>query len=262
MSASGACQNCSTLLEGRYCRYCGQRAAGADDLRIGPMARDLLRRASVLDSKVLRSLAGLFRPGFLTAEYIAGRRQPYLNPVKLYLVCAAVFFVAAPLAGYTLEALRSTPGMHWLDSAATARIEARRMDPALFAARFDIRMQSVYTAMLGLSIVANALMLGLLFRRPRRPFGLHLLFGIHYVAFLYLAAIALGLALPRLAAHPEIIVLLTYAVVASYLYTALRRVYGEGRFRTLLKTAALALFGSVFDSIVNLLAMLLTLRLV
>ena len=28
---------------------------------------------------------------------------PYLNPLRLYLVCATLFFLAAPWAGFTLE---------------------------------------------------------------------------------------------------------------------------------------------------------------
>jgi hypothetical protein len=42
--------------------------------------------------KTLRTLRGLLTPGFLTAEYLAGRRQPHLSPFKVYLVCAAIFF--------------------------------------------------------------------------------------------------------------------------------------------------------------------------
>lgn len=249
-------------MKGRYCHACGQRAIGPDDLRPGHLTRDLLRRAAALDSKVMRSLAGLLRPGLLTAEYIAGRRQPYLNPLKVYLVCAAIFFIAVPFAGFTLEALTGREQTGWLDTVADARMEARQMDPALFAARFNVRLQTVYTAMLGLSIVNYALVLSLLFRRPRRPFGVHVLFGLHYVAFLYLAAIALGVPSARIAIQPWLALVLAYAVIGPYLYIALRRVYGERRMPTLLKAAALALVGYVFDSFVTLLSFVLTLRLV
>jgi hypothetical protein len=49
-----------------------------------------------LDFKTLGSLGGLLRPGYLAAEYLAGRRQRYLSPLKTYLLAAALFFVAAP----------------------------------------------------------------------------------------------------------------------------------------------------------------------
>ena len=107
----------------------------------------------MLDSKTIRSLAGVFRPGFLTAEYLAGRRRPYLGPIRIYLVAAAIFFLAAPMAGFTLDALTARPGMERLDEAATERREALGMDARHFAERFDLRLQAVYTAMLGVSVV-------------------------------------------------------------------------------------------------------------
>ena len=35
----------------------------------------------------------LFRPGFLTEEYVKGRRASYLNPIRMYLFISAVFFL-------------------------------------------------------------------------------------------------------------------------------------------------------------------------
>jgi hypothetical protein len=40
--------------------------------------------------KILPSLQELLTRGFLTVEYLAGRRQPHLYPITLYLVCAAI----------------------------------------------------------------------------------------------------------------------------------------------------------------------------
>ena len=35
----------------------------------------------------------LFRPGFLTKQYVAGKRVAYLSPLKMYLTISAVFFL-------------------------------------------------------------------------------------------------------------------------------------------------------------------------
>lgn len=46
------------------------------------------------DSRVLRSFIGLlFRPGLLTVEYIRGRRIHYVEPLQIYLLSAAAFFL-------------------------------------------------------------------------------------------------------------------------------------------------------------------------
>lgn len=57
------------------------------------MVYDLLQNAFALDSKLMRSIYPfLFKPGFLTAEYIAGRRMHYVNPFRLYLIMSLVMF--------------------------------------------------------------------------------------------------------------------------------------------------------------------------
>jgi hypothetical protein len=75
----------------------------------------------------------------------------------------------------------------------TARAAERRLDPSLFNARFDVRVQSVYTITLGVAALVFALMLQLLFRSQGRPDGAHLIFVLHYVSFMYLITIVVGL---------------------------------------------------------------------
>ena len=46
------------------------------------------------DSRLWRTLwALLFKPGYLTHQFLAGRRASYLPPVRLYLVLSVVFFI-------------------------------------------------------------------------------------------------------------------------------------------------------------------------
>jgi hypothetical protein len=58
-----------------------------------------------------------------------------------------------------------------VENLVTARMKTLGMDRALFAERFDLRLQTVYTFGLSVSVVAAALLLALLFRGRKRPFG-------------------------------------------------------------------------------------------
>ena len=104
------CPNCSAELTQEYCSNCGQRRIRPDDLSARRFFRELFDEVANLDMKfkTVRTLRGLAIPGWLTAEYLGGRRQRYLTPFKVYLVCAAIFFLSAPLAGFNL-ASRSNP---------------------------------------------------------------------------------------------------------------------------------------------------------
>lgn len=52
--------------------------------------------------------------------------------------------------------------------------------------RFDPRVQSVYTIAVGIEAIVLTVMLQLLFRKRHWPYGAHLVFAIHFVAFISL----------------------------------------------------------------------------
>jgi hypothetical protein len=89
-----ACRNCGANVTGDYCATCGQ------ETRVKlPTARVFLREAAgryvTLDGRLWRTLAALmFRPGFLTREYIVGRRRRYIRPARLFLVLSLALFAA------------------------------------------------------------------------------------------------------------------------------------------------------------------------
>ena len=63
------------------------------------MLHELAAEHFGLDTKVARTLAALvWRPGQLTAEFLAGRRARYVPPLRLYLSLSVVYFVLSALA--------------------------------------------------------------------------------------------------------------------------------------------------------------------
>jgi hypothetical protein len=97
------CPNCSAELTQEYCSNCGQQRIRPDDLSVRRFFRELFDEVANLDMKfkTVRTLRGLAIPGWLTAEYLGGRRQRYLTPLKVYLVCAAIFFYRRHSRGST-----------------------------------------------------------------------------------------------------------------------------------------------------------------
>ena len=92
-----ACRNCGAPVPGEYCATCGQETR----LKL-PTARVFMREATgryfSLDGRMWRTLAALlFRPGFLTREYFAGRRRRYIRPARLFLVLSLALFAAIRL---------------------------------------------------------------------------------------------------------------------------------------------------------------------
>ena len=173
---------------------CGQRRIRPEDLSARRFFRESFEELADLrvKFKALRTLRGLLKPGWLTAEYLAGRRQPYLSPFKVYLVCAALFFLSAPFAGFKLVSLIELDRSGTVARLASARVaedDPRRQE---LDASFDAKVQSVYTVVLGAVAIVLAAMLYWLFRKQSHLYGAHLIFALHYVAFAYLLTIGVG----------------------------------------------------------------------
>ena len=86
------CPNCDTEAKSAYCPSCGQRQGP-----LVPAAPDwiaeFLSEVLSLESRLPRTLLGLWPPGRLTREWRRGRRAQYLSPLRLYLLAAVPFFV-------------------------------------------------------------------------------------------------------------------------------------------------------------------------
>jgi hypothetical protein len=98
-AVDATCQNCGVLLAGKYCAACGQRyEPHIHSLR--EFAAEATESITHADSRVWRTLGALLvKPGFLTKEFLEGRRARYLPPFRLYLVLSVVFFVIATAGG-------------------------------------------------------------------------------------------------------------------------------------------------------------------
>lgn len=91
------CENCEQPVNGEFCSACGQ-SLDSTLKYFWVVILHLLDDILSFDSRASRTLWPLiFRPGFLTKEYFAGRRVHYVPPLRLYLFISIVFFLTLKL---------------------------------------------------------------------------------------------------------------------------------------------------------------------
>lgn len=92
MKTRHQCLNCGELLFGIYCMKCGQKDISYSK-PIGVILTFLFDSWLSWDNRILRSVLSLFfKPGYLSAQFIAGRRMSFASPFKLYLFSSICYF--------------------------------------------------------------------------------------------------------------------------------------------------------------------------
>ncbi len=127
----GDCLNCGTVLQGNFCHSCGQKAH--IHRTISGIMHDLIHGVLHLDGKLWNTLPLLaFRPGWLTRDYIDGKRARYVSPMAMFLFSVFLMFAVFQALGITTPT--SLGGDGQLEQAtAEARADRDRLEAEIAA---------------------------------------------------------------------------------------------------------------------------------
>jgi hypothetical protein len=210
-----SCANCNNPLPDQaiFCPVCGQSVKEITRPWRDAI-RELLTELFDFDGRMLVSLRLLLtRPGFLSYEYINGRRVSYTSPIRMYLVISLVFFFVLPLI---LPDVTVTSPDHEVS--------------------VDLLSQAMF-----LLLPLFALLLKIFYRQTF--YLAHLVFAIHLFSAMFIV-FALTMSIESVADRYVAVmllqlVLLVYVIV--YFVIALRTTYQQSWLKSVLKFLALLL---------------------
>lgn len=265
------CANCGAAVAGHYCAACGQETR-LHMPSAAEFAHEFIGHYVALEGKLWKTLVLLLcRPGRLTAEYLAGRRARYVQPLRLYLTFSVLFFALFQHAGFNVVNFdapdNAGPGQHAARAPAVVTLApgpaalAKPADESTlgrFVAYLNPHWEAKGDAFDALSPEAKgklaaksffsygpyalfllmpvfALYLKLLYLGSGRRYGEHLLFALHSNAFAYVTFALVVLAPFGIVKFALVLWLL------AYLPLAMRRVYGGAIWATLLRWLVLVL---------------------
>lgn len=88
------CKNCGYTGDGAFCCQCGQKYHIHADPTLHDLVHDGIHEFLHLDGKIFRTLRYLFTtPGFLTLEFLRGRRASYIHPLRIYLTLSLIYLL-------------------------------------------------------------------------------------------------------------------------------------------------------------------------
>jgi hypothetical protein len=259
------CQNCGAALSGPYCSQCGQHDVDYNR-SFWHILEESLEGVFHFDGKFFRSSQYIFtRPGFLTNEFLVGRRTRYAHPLRVYFFASFLFFVvvalsrppqvpdAVPAAGAPQAAPSQGPSTSVAVKVEREGVKGGKLEK-IFTNPIQIQVgpgdevsqkalndevSHLLPTLFFLCVPLLALVLKLVYIRSGRPYVEHLIFALHIqaLAFLSFIAIKAGWALGFLVGGTgsNAIGLFLILVLVALVYRAFRAVYGQGRLMTALK---------------------------
>lgn len=258
ITESWTCPTCNSTVSSRYCPACGESPPSARDLTLRGLFAQLFHAFSTIDGRLIRSFRCLVTcPGVLTVSYVQGRRMPYIGPFQLFLIANVLFFAMQSLTNTNIVSATLDSHLHNQDWRAVAqrlvahRLETKQTTLDLYAPLFNraivLHAKSFIIAM----VLPFAILLLIMFYRNRQPFVAHVVFSLHFYAFLLLlfcgllvvvaVDVLLGGAGLNSARMDNILSLINLAACATYLYIATGTVYGASGLIRGIKVLALAL---------------------
>ena len=254
------CRNCGIEFCGNFCPDCGQEALLGAPTTLG-FIYEFITRNMLERGKLPKTLWQLIRyPGSLTVDFLEGRRQRSIRPVRLYVGLSIFYFLLLSITSNVgaefaknfggNDAMSIQPKPHvmapefdveskdlvfldYIFSPATSAKLKKRIGrfaslPEKEAAQTIANgiMHQIPKAMFFL-VPVFAVILKALFYSTRIPYGAHLLFAFHYHALLFVCLLTLLLPIP------ELIETIVFMSALLYLPLAMRTTYAIGWWATL-----------------------------
>jgi len=263
----GPCLNCGTIQDSNYCPHCGQKNREYH-ISFKDFLADFLEELLDVDSRVIRSLKLLFsKPGFLTTEYVLGRRINYVPPVRIYLVASVLFFLSLSLktlipSFQNNQFLKEITGSGDINGALEKAVEAKaneangdeyfkggsglvKVDPqsstwpislSVGESRYNVQQGDFlsnfsdnFAKMMFFLLPVAALQLKVLYWRRKKLYIEHLIFSLHVHAVIFSLLI--------LTVILDFKIVMWGVILASliYLYLALKNFYAQSHSKTFSK---------------------------
>lgn len=251
--APSLCASCGQPRSGRFCASCGEEVLDPHHQSVGYfLTHTVLHGLTELDGKIWRTLRCLmFHPGFLPAEYAAGRRRLYVQPLRLLITAIIVYALAtrggvqvsmyigpvtlsiAPAAvsegASVAETVRRIDRFGMLRNLLAEKEASHDLNSEAAREKFHAQLERFAEPLSFANVLMLAFALHVLFHRKRRYFVEHGAFSLTFLSFVLFSSLLFAIMPALLRAHLNVVVLPMILVGVvwqfSYLTLAIRRFY-------------------------------------
>ena len=241
---ASTCPTCGETITRQFCSACGEHKFDRHTFSLKHFAHHAAHELFHLDSKILRTVRYLFsKPAFVTAEYLAGKRSRYMNPLRLYVLCFAVatLLTSTYHSALDFKTITNADQTGEMNQALAKFAQHKGVSEDVLVTHLQERLHFYYEG----SKIFNALVMTCLlagfYRRQKWYFGEHAVTSLYFLSFTSLLSIVkwpfwLAAGAPVQGGRVYIFSLIFLMIALPYLWVTLRQLHGEGPWKTAAKS--------------------------
>jgi hypothetical protein len=190
------CKSCGNTFVGLYCNQCGEKVIEPKDRKFKTFLGSVLIATTFVDNKFAKSLwLTIKNPGFLSREYVDGRRVNYMRPLQMFFILNLVYFLFPILQMFnaTLQTQQYVlPHKKLAHRMVLEKIHEEGLDMRGFELMYNDKTTSLAKLLVVLFVILASLPLSAIFQKRNRYFTDHVALSVELTSF-NLAVNAIGL---------------------------------------------------------------------
>jgi len=190
------CKSCGHVFSGSYCNLCGEKIIEARDRKLNSVISTVLIATTIVDNRFVKSLRyTISNPGFLSKEYVTGRRVMYMRPLQMFFILNLVYFLFPVLQMFnsSLNTQRNIlPHSRLARIVITEKIKDGGFNATGFELMYNAKTTSLAKLLIVVFVLLASLPLSLIFAKKNRYFTDHVALAVELTSF-NLAVNAIGL---------------------------------------------------------------------
>ena len=198
--AEHICKSCGNHFNGLYCNVCGEKVIEAKDRSFRVFLSNILIATTIVDNKFVKSLLLTIKtPGFLSREYVDGRRVRYMRPLQMFFILNLIYFLFPVLQMFNSSLytqLYVLPHRQIAKEVVSKKVGAEGLSIQGFEMMYNDKTNGLAKLLLVVFVVLASLPLSIIFRKKDRYFTDHLALAVELTSFnLAINAISLSVVL-------------------------------------------------------------------
>jgi hypothetical protein len=179
-----------------YCNICGEKVIEAKDRKLKSFLGKVLISTTIVDNKFLRSLwLTITNPGFLSREYVEGRRVRYMKPLQMFFILNIIYFFFPILQMFNSSLytqLNVLPHARIAREIVVKKIQEEGITYRGFELMYNDKTTSLAKLLIVIFVVVASLPISLIFVKKNRYFTDHMALSVELTSF-NIAVNAIGL---------------------------------------------------------------------